>query len=171
MPHRMNPINLFRKSINVQFLTLSAVSIAFTGALVGFLSFQYAKDEFESKLTNKDIPALLSLKATKIESELDKALEVSEIFSSDPELIEWFKSNGSNSKLENSAKTKMNTIAKRLNYTRVFASNYSTKEYFFYGERKQIDWENSKIIQLSWMKAKKGTNGFLTFGNQKKILK
>jgi serine phosphatase RsbU (regulator of sigma subunit) len=137
MPHRMNPINLFRKSINIQFLTLSAVSIAFTGALVGFLSYQYAKDEFESKLKNKDIPALLSLKATKIESELDKALEVSEIFSSDPELIEWFKSNGSNSKLENSAKTKMNTIAKRLNYTRVFASNYSTKEYFFYGEKKQ----------------------------------
>ncbi len=132
MPHRMNPIYLFRKSINVQFLSLSAVSIAFTGALVGFLSYQYAKDEFESKLRQKDIPVLLGLKTTKIESELDKALKVSEIFSLDPELIEWFKSKESNLKLENSTKTKMTNIANRLEYTRIFASNVSTKGYYFF---------------------------------------
>jgi serine phosphatase RsbU (regulator of sigma subunit) len=132
MPHRMNPINLFRKSINVQFLTLSALSIVFTGALVGLLSYRLAKKVIEEKLIRKDLPILLELKVVKIENELDKALNVSKILSSDPELIDWFKSSESNLGLEKSTKTKMINIANLLDYTRIFASNVSTKGYYFY---------------------------------------
>ncbi len=153
MPLRMNPINLFRKSINVQFLTLSAVSIAFTGALVGLLSYQRAKNVIEEKLKHKDLPILLGLKAVKIESELDKALKVSEIFSSDPELIEWFRSREINSKLENSIKTKMINIANRLDYTRIFASNVSTNGYYFYEKDQmlpgKIKIETKRILETS----------------------
>ncbi len=153
MPLRMNPINLFWKSINIQFLTLSAISIAFTGALVGLLSYQRAKEVFEEKLKSKDIPVLLGLKAVKIESELDKALKVSEIFSSDPELIEWFKSKDLNSRLENSTKTKMINIANRLDYTRIFASNVSTNGYYFYEKDQmqpgKIKIETKRILETS----------------------
>lgn len=167
MPLRMNPINLFRKSINVQFLTLSAIAIAFTGALVGLLSYQRAKNVIENKLSDKDLPALLKLKAVKIESELDKALKVSEIFSSDPELIEWFNSSEKNEKLEISTKSKMINIANQMDYTRIFASNVSTKNYYFF-EKEQMRSEKIKIEAKKISESQKGDEWFFRFWNSGK---
>ena len=167
MPLRMNPINLFRKSINVQFLTLSAIAIAFTGALVGLLSYQRAKNVIENKLSDKDLPALLKLKAVKIENELDKALKVSEIFSSDPELIEWFNSSEKNEKLEISTKSKMINIANQMDYTRIFASNVSTKNYYYF-EKDQMRSEKIKIEAKKISESQKGDEWFFRFWNSGK---
>lgn len=128
----MNPLASFRKSINIQILTISAIAITLTGALVGLLSFRLAKIVYEKKIFKEDLKTLIELKKVKIENEIEKALKVSQIIASDPELIEWFKTKDLNSDLKKSTETKMTNIVKLLEYTRIFAANVSTKNYYYF---------------------------------------
>lgn len=167
MPHHMNPISLFRKSINVQLLTLSALSIAFTGGLIGLLSFRLAKNVIEERLIKKDLPVLVKLKAVKIENELEKALQISKIFSNDPELMEWFQTNEIKPELEKSTKQKMTQIVNLMGYTRIFASNLSTKSYYYFeknnSHEKEIQIDKKKIEESS-----EEDKWFFRFWNSKK---
>ncbi|HMV42089.1 MAG TPA: hypothetical protein PKD50_06105, partial [Leptospiraceae bacterium] len=128
----MNPLATFRKSINIQILTISAIAIALTGAMVGLLSFRLAKVVYEKKIFKEDLKTLIELKKVKIENEIEKALKVSQLLASDPELIEWFQGRESNSTLKKSTESKMINIAKLLEYTRIFASNVSTNSYYYF---------------------------------------
>ena len=140
----MNLLYYFRKSINIQLLTLSALSIVFTGGLVGLLSYSLVKDIMEDKLIKKDLPEVVRLKSVKIENELEKALNVSQFLASDPELITWFLGRESNTNLENSNKEKMRHMASLFGYDRIFASNLSTKNYYYY-EKNNISSSEIKI--------------------------
>ena len=140
----MNLLYYFRKSINIQLLTLSALSIVFTGGLVGLLSYSLVKDIMEDKIKKKDLPEVVRLKSVKIENELEKALNVSQFLASDPELITWFLGRESNTNLENSNKEKMRHMASLFGYDRIFASNLSTKNYYYY-EKNNISSSEIKI--------------------------
>ena len=67
----MNLLYYFRKSINIQLLTLSALLILFTGGFVGLLSYRFVKDIMEEKLKSKDLPEVIRLKSVKIRSKVE----------------------------------------------------------------------------------------------------
>ncbi|HMZ64316.1 MAG TPA: SpoIIE family protein phosphatase [Leptospiraceae bacterium] len=164
----MNPLATFRKSINIQILTISAIAIALTGAMVGLLSFRLAKVVYEKKIFKEDLKTLIELKKVKIENEIEKALKVSQLLASDPELIEWFQGRESNSTLKKSTESKMINIAKLLEYTRIFASNVSTNSYYYFenhlNNKKNISIER-KIINNS----SKEDEWFFKFWNSNQI--
>ena len=163
----MNLLYYFRKSINIQLLTLSALLILFTGGFVGLLSYRFVKDIMEEKLKSKDLPEVIRLKSVKIENELEKALKVSQILSSDPELISWFLGNETNLILEDSTKQKMKHIAGLFDYTRIFASNLATKNYYYY-EKNQISAQEIKIEKKRISELSEEDVWFFRFWNSKK---
>ncbi|HMZ67252.1 MAG TPA: hypothetical protein PLF66_24405, partial [Leptospiraceae bacterium] len=118
------------KKISTKFISLAVGALAIAIILTGGISYFTAKSSIISKLKSTDLIQIASLKATKIDSRIQRAIETSNLIANDPTILRWFEEGETNYLLGELVRAKLNSSITSSEYTNAFAADRVTLNYW-----------------------------------------
>ncbi|TXK80040.1 SpoIIE family protein phosphatase [Paenibacillus sp. N3.4] len=129
-----NPLFYDRNVIQVMILASSL--IVFSMLLIGFLSYYFTEKEVIKKLKEKELLFIAQSISSKVEEQIDRAIETSTLLADDPSMMEWVQGREQNDKLTQNAKDKLRMIVNPSGYDNSFVVSSLTNHYW--GEKGTI---------------------------------
>ena len=118
------------KKISTKFISLAVFALTVAIFLTGGISYCTARSSIITKLKSSDLIQIASLKASKVDSRITRAIETSNLIANDPTIINWFLGEETNVLLGELVKKKLNNTIINSDYTNVFAANKKTLKYW-----------------------------------------
>jgi len=121
---------LWRKNIRTSLAITIGTFVVLIILVLGWVHYFSVSQAVMKDVYEKQLITSLRAHQSSLQALLERAIETSEILADDPALIEWFSSNGENSKAKELALKKLDKLQQDFGYPTVFAVSKKTHEYW-----------------------------------------